>query len=431
MNWFPVGAVGGVDPRTGLKTLQGAQFKPDTPTTNKEGKPLKYLSPSGYALSPLFLAVPFQPDYWPDAIANSQTAIAITEGAKKAAALLMKGIPAISIPGVSTGGKLGRLRPELEAFCTYGRRINLYFDRDILDKRPVRQALHNLGRMLAAKGCVVHVVCWPNKFKGVDDYIAAGGDIEARTIAAQTLEEWREETKREETPADGETCTLARRYEMVHRRLKGRLRWNALKGKIELDGAPVELNTLRIQLAITHNIQLPTDDCAQIALYIAQQASFSPVAEYLNDVATTYPADSELLDAIAPTYLGTDEALHKCFIRKTLISAVARALTPGCKVDTVCILQGLQGCGKSTFWKILASEPWFDDTVTNASDKDERLKLHQSWLIEWAELEAIFKRKDISAVKAFITTQCDQVRPPLWSRHFGDGATVHHRRQHQ
>jgi predicted P-loop ATPase len=136
------------------------------------------------------------------------------------------------------------------------------------------------------------------------------------------------------------------------------------------------------------------------------------VAEYLNDVATTYPADSELLDAIAPTYLGTDEALHKCFIRKTLISAVARALTPGCKVDTVCILQGLQGCGKSTFWKILASEPWFDDTVTNASDKDERLKLHQSWLIEWAELEAIFKRKDISAVKAFITTQCDQVRPP-------------------
>jgi hypothetical protein len=108
----PGWAVGGVDPRTGLKTLQGAQFKPDTPTTNKEGKPLKYLSPSGYALSPLFLAVPFQPDYWPDAIANSQTAIAITEGAKKAAALLMKGIPAISIPGVSTGGKLGRLRPE-------------------------------------------------------------------------------------------------------------------------------------------------------------------------------------------------------------------------------------------------------------------------------------------------------------------------------
>ena len=50
--------------------------------------------------------------------------------------------------------------------------------------------------------------------------------------------------------------------------------------------------------------------------------------------------------------------------------------------------------------------------MTNASDKDERLKLHQSWFVEWAELEAIFKRKDISAVKAFITTQADQVRPP-------------------
>jgi predicted P-loop ATPase len=68
--------------------------------------------------------------------------------------------------------------------------------------------------------------------------------------------------------------------------------------------------------------------------------------------------------------------------------------------------------GKSTFWKLLAGEEWFDDTVGSTSDKDERLKLHQSWFIEWAELEAVFKRKDISAVKAFITTQTDQVRPP-------------------
>lgn len=407
----PGWAVGGVDPSTGLKTLQGAQFKPDTPQEH-DGKGLKYLSPSGYTLSPLFLAVPFQPDYWPNAIATPTMAIAITEGAKKAAALLMAGIPAISIPGVATGGKLGRLRPELEAFCTYGRRFNLCFDRDIIAKRPVRQALHNLGRLLAAKGCVIYVVEWPNQFKGVDDYRAAGGDIAQRIEQAKTLEEWRAEAQERDPAIDGETCTLARRYQMVAQRLKGRLRWNALKGKCELDGDAVDLNTLRIQLALAYNIQLPSEDCSQIALFLAQQSTFSPVAEYLNDVAATYPADSDLLDQVATTYLGTDEPLHRCFIRKTLISAVARALTPGCKVDTVCILQGLQGCGKSTFWKVLASEAWFDDSVTNGSDKDERLKLHQSWFLEWAELETVFKRKDISAVKAFITTQTDQVRPP-------------------
>ena len=408
----PGWAVAGVYPLTGERIMNGVQFKPDEPPKNpKTGKALKYYSPSKQAISPLFLEMP-QYSYWQDVKENVHQAIAICEGAKKAGALLSAEIPAISIPGVATGAKLGRLRPELEAFCTYGRKFLLMFDRDIVEKREVRHALHNLGRLLASKGCVVEVVEWDNRFKGIDDAIAHGVNVSARIAIAKTIEEWKAEAEANAEPNDGETCTLARRYEMVAKRLKGRLRWNALKGKIELDGVTVELMTLRLQLAIAYNIQLPTEDCAQIAMYLAQQQSFSPVAEYLNDCAQQYPADEALLDSLATTYFGTDEPLHRTFLRKTLISAVARALTPGCKVDTVCILQGLQGCGKSTFWKVLASEPWFDDTVTNASDKDERLKLHQSWFVEWAELEAIFKRKDISAVKAFITTQADQVRPP-------------------
>ena len=408
----PGWAVAGVDPLTSERTMRGVQFKPDAPPKDPEtGKARKYYSPGKQSISPLFLEM-VQTSYWQYVKDDVHRPIAICEGAKKAGALLSQSIAAISIPGVATGAKLGRLRPELLAFCTYGRKFLLMFDRDIVEKREVRQALHNLGRLLASKGCVVEVVEWDNRFKGIDDAIASGVDVRLRIEQARTIEEWKADADANAEPADGETCTLARRYEMVAKRLKGRLRWNALKGKIELDGETVELMTLRLQLAIAYNIQLPTEDCAQIAMYLAQQQSFSPVAEYLNDCAHQYPADEALLDSLAETYFGTDEALHKTFLRKTLISAVARALTPGCKVDTVCILQGLQGCGKSTFWKVLASEPWFDDTVTNASDKDERLKLHQSWFVEWAELEAIFKRKDISAVKAFITTQADQVRPP-------------------
>ncbi len=408
----PGWAVAGVDPLTGERIFSGVQFKPDKPLQDPDtGKFRKYISPSKQVLSPLFLEMADY-DYWPKLKADTSQAIAICEGAKKAGALLTVGIPAISIPGVSTGAKLGRLRPELEAFCAYGRKFMLFFDRDVVDKREVRLALHNLGRLLAAKGCVIEVVEWDNRYKGIDDFIASGGDVHQRIRVSKTLEEWKEDAEASADAADGETCTLARRYEMVAKRLKGRLRYNALKGKVELDGESVDLSTLRIQLAITYNIQLPSEDCNQICLYLAQQQSFSPVAEYLHECGQTYPADDELLNSLASNYLGTDEALHRTFLRKTLLSAVARALTPGCKVDTVCILQGLQGCGKSTFWKVLASEPWFDDTVSNAGDKDERLKLHQSWFVEWAELEAIFKRKDISAVKAFITTQTDQVRPP-------------------
>jgi len=51
--------------------------------------------------------------------------------------------------------------------------------------------------------------------------------------------------------------------------------------------------------------------------------------------------------------LGVDDPLSATLFRKTLISAVARAMQPGCKVDTILVLKGVQGTGKSTLWKAL------------------------------------------------------------------------------
>lgn len=408
----PGWAVAGVDPKTGERTFKGAQYKPDkAPIDPETQKPRKYFSPSKMTLSPLFLEME-DSEYWSRLLTDFTSPIILTEGAKKAGAVLSKGVPCVSIPGVTTGGRLGRLRPELEMFCRYGRRVYLAFDRDILSKKSVQQALHNLGRMIAANGAMVYILEWNNLYKGIDDYLASGGDLQSRIREAKTLEEWRDE--QEETPSELleiETCRLALRYKMVHDKLKGRLRWNDLKGEVELDGQPADVDELRLYLALKHNIDIPVDDCVQIITYMAKQQLYNPVGEYLHQCASLYEADDDLLNSIAKTYLGADSELHTTFIRKTLIAAVARALSPGCKVDTVCILSGAQDLGKSSFWRILAGD-WFDDSVGSVSDKDERLKLHQSWIVEWAELEAVFKRKDISAVKAFITTQTDQIRPP-------------------
>ena len=57
-------------------------------------------------------------------------------------------------------------------------------------------------------------------------------------------------------------------------------------------------------------------------------------------------------------------------------------------------------------------EDWFDDSLGHISDKDERLKLHVTWFIEWAELESVFKRRDLASVKAFLTCSRDYIRPP-------------------
>lgn len=408
----PGWAVAGVSPKSGERTFKGAQFKPDkAPIDPETKKARKYFSPSRQSLSPLFLEMETS-NYWEKILFNVNAPIVLTEGAKKAGSVLSQGIPCISIPGVTTGGKLGRLRPELEMFCRYGRSVYLGFDRDLLDKPQVRRALHNLGRMIAAKGAMVFVLEWNNLYKGIDDFIASGGTIGDRLEQAKTLEEWRSDWEEEEEDrSDIETCKLALRYRLVEDKLRGRVRWNDLKAIVELDGQPADLDDLRLYLALKHNIDIPAEDCCQIITYLAKQQMFNPVAEYLHQCAALYEPDDELLDSVARTYLGADSPLHTTFIRKTLISAVARALSPGCKVDSVCILSGAQGVGKSSFWRVLAGD-WFDDSVGSVSDKDERLKLHQAWFVEWAELEAVFRRKDVSAVKAFITTQSDQIRPP-------------------
>lgn len=407
----PGWAVAGIDPVSGERSYRGAQFKPDSPPLDpKSNKPRKYFSPAYLGTSPLFLETS-DPEYWPKLSSDLTAPVILTEGAKKAGAVISAGHHCISIPGVTTGGKLGRLKPELQAVCRYGRRVYLAFDRDILQKRQVQIALHNLGRMLAANGAMVYVLVWANNHKGIDDYIAAGGDVGPLIESAETLEEWHELVESAPELSEIEKCRLAQRYEWVADKLKGRIRFNALKGVIELDGTPADMDQLRLYLALRHNIDIPDADCSQICLYLAKQSTFSPIAEYLKNCAEDYEPDPDLLDQLAETYLGATSRLHRSYLRKTLISAVARALTPGCKVDTVLILSGLQGVGKSSFWKILAGD-FFDDSLGAVSDKDERLKLHQSWMVEWAELEAVFKRKDISAVKAFITTQVDQIRPP-------------------
>ncbi|MEO1182520.1 MAG: DUF3854 domain-containing protein, partial [Cyanobacteria bacterium J06636_28] len=148
----PCWAVAGVDPKTGERSYRGVQIKPDTPLIDERTqKPRKYFGASKTPSSPLFLEM-VDHQYWPKLITDMTSPIIITEGAKKAGAVLSQGLPCISLPGVATGGKLSRLKPELELFARYGRSIYLAFDRDIVSKRQVRNALHNLGRMLAEKG---------------------------------------------------------------------------------------------------------------------------------------------------------------------------------------------------------------------------------------------------------------------------------------
>jgi len=204
---------------------------------------------------------------------------------------------------------------------------------------------------------------------------------------------------------------LIQDYNKISAFFGNRLRLNKLSKRIEINGKPISIDRAKIQLATKYGILARSgrEDLQDILMEIAEQNEYSPIEEYL--LSLPVPENTAILNNLAERYFGTTLPIYQSLVRRTLISAVARALSPGCKVDTALILQGNQGFQKSTFFKILAGA-YFDDSLGTVSDKDERLKMHRAWFVEWAELETVFSRRDVSATKAFLSSSVDALRPP-------------------
>ena len=101
--------------------------------------------------------------------------------------------------------------------------------------------------------------------------------------------------------------------------------------------------------------------------------------------------------------------------RNWLISMIARGQVPGCKVDTMPVLEGLQGKRKSMALEGLA-EPFFVEAPhVKFGDKDFLQCLQGAWLIELPELSSL-RSADVDSIKATITKRVDRYRAPYARR---------------
>ena len=199
--------------------------------------------------------------------------------------------------------------------------------------------------------------------------------------------------------------------------LSGRtLRHNQMTDQLEFDGHPVDdnmISTLIANLETTSGVGRWSRDCvtASVARLAAESPKYHPVRAYLQGCAWdgVPRLDSLVGTAITPS---AESEIFSVYMTKFFLSAVARALHPGCKSDLVLILQGGQGIRKSTFFASLVPDrSWFDDASHNVDDKDASLSVSRAWIMEWSELESV-KRSTKGAVKAFLTRQVDRYRPP-------------------
>lgn len=141
--------------------------------------------------------------------------------------------------------------------------------------------------------------------------------------------------------------------------------------------------------------------------------NYDPVAYYLRNVVWD---GVTRIDTWLVEYAGCENtAWARAIGRKTLIAAVARALKPGCKVDTVLVLEGAQGRQKSTLIKSLCpQETWFAeyDGALSGKDKDAVQSMASGpWIIELGELSGL-NRSEVNVVKQFVSRAVDRFRPP-------------------
>ena len=141
---------------------------------------------------------------------------------------------------------------------------------------------------------------------------------------------------------------------------------------------------------------------------IARRSPFHPVRDYL---------DSLEWDGIGRldtwlTLLGAEDTeLNRAYGRKTLIGAVRRVRQPGAKHDTILVLQGPQGKGKSSAIRALCpNEDYFSDSLGIGDAQKEVIEATTGkWLIELAELSGMGKR-DANAVKSMLSRMVDAAR---------------------
>jgi putative DNA primase/helicase len=204
-------------------------------------------------------------------------------------------------------------------------------------------------------------------------------------------------------------------YALTHdSRWSGRLRWSRFEQIVVFDGRPLrdtDLSRIAIWLDDVYDLRGAADALHRAVNLVSEDHSFHPVCDWLNGLVWD---GQPRLDHLLVTYLrAVDTPLHRKFSAGWLIGACARAFEPGCQLDTMLVLIGRQGAGKSQACEALVPvRSWFGDTGFDIGNKDAFMNLHGKWIYELPEGESLRNASD-EATKAFITSRVDRYRAPF------------------
>jgi len=159
-------------------------------------------------------------------------------------------------------------------------------------------------------------------------------------------------------------------------------------------------------LAQQYNLRVKASSVIEAVSVVAHDHAFHPVRNYLHGLEwDRVPRLATWLTDI----MGVEATDYSSKVGKRwMVSAVGRVMQPGCKADSVMILEGAQGAGKSTAMSVLGGA-WFMDTPFALGDKDGFQAIRGKWIIELGELDS-FNKAESTKAKQFFSASTDTYR---------------------
>lgn len=155
-------------------------------------------------------------------------------------------------------------------------------------------------------------------------------------------------------------------------------------------------------------VEFRKEIASEVLATMGQSNRHNSLADYLNGLA--WDGNPRISNWLREYAGAEDTASNRAIGRAWLISAIARALDPGCQVDHTLVLEGKQGIGKTSVFRLLGGK-WYLGNLPRLEDKDAKHILSGSWLVEIQELAAI-KGSMLEKVKSYLTERSDTYRPP-------------------
>jgi predicted P-loop ATPase len=151
--------------------------------------------------------------------------------------------------------------------------------------------------------------------------------------------------------------------------------------------------------------------------------AYDPLKDWVESLK--WDGVKRLDDWLIKTTRCEDRGLYRAIGRAWMIGLAYRATTEydgkGTKMDSVLVLQGKEGIGKSTIGEVIGGE-WYASFTSSLNDDDIFYVIERTLVLEFDELDSM-TRSEASRVKSLVTSQADTFR-----RKYGEVANKKPRR---